>query len=1265
MPIGNEIATPVGNEFLVNTSTLYSQVYPNVLGLPDGKFVITWVTLNGMQIKGRIFDPNTGTHGAEFQISSDFQNAEHHISTVFGGRFAVTWRNWDGPQGSGNYSIRAQVFFDSGDPDGSEFLVSPATIDYKGRPVIIPLGEGNFRISWQVSSDGSPSGALSVVYQDFEAGGISVGPVRTYPGISGTGILKNTVLLTDGSLIAVWQADTNGGDGSTGFEIFGQRFKSDGSADGGFFQISNSESANQVHPIVAALEGGGFIVVWQDHSQTVGVSSGSAVRAQIFSSDGVKLGSNFLVNTTIADDQSQPFVTSLSDGRIVIAWTDDSMTGGDTSDAAIRAQIFEIDGLAAPSLQLLEFLARDTAYRISPEDPDIDELFLGATVGVPDFPKFDPSHNLWGDVGYRVDKTFVGPLGFVAVGLVGDNLEPVLAIRGSASPIDWLLANTDPRGIGVNQFQEAWASPTLGLENWLRSHEADGLHIVGHSLGGAQAQLVAAHATEVGISLSSVTTYNAPGVSDWVLEKFNPQLVEQVTHNISSGDIVSMAGQGFLPGSVNVYDHDTFNPLHLKSVINHIGGAHTDHWSNAGLYSSIYSTAVSDTSPPTYIAEITSEDLNRDDYSHLYSNGFIDTEYFGALLKVALVGDAVSHIAGLPKLGSALSKALMTREDTEELRVKGGALLHAFDQFGLDLEQASPEVYDAMVAVGGWTIDKVKTVASWSVDTWSNVVHMGKDWWDATVNWSTDKILAIADWAGDRWNEAQKWTMDTWEAFMGLSLDVIRDVSDVGASALREVTRLGSAISDSDILPFVTNPVWTAGKVVADVIIGGAEREHFSLGTGDDELNPGGGFDLIRLGAGADVIKGAIGDLDGDHIFDFTDQDRLELSGILLDLIDFDFFKGSAILDIDTNGDGVSDTTITLEGDVEISDIVVFHAGGNTIITTRGSNNGINQNGTDGADSIVGSSGNDTVRGLGGSDTLNGASGDDVLNGGAGDDSILAGDGDNLVLAGDGNDYLSAFGGHDKIYGGFGNDTLYAGAGNDSVGGAGGADQIGGGADNDELWGGWGNDTIYGGTGNDTIGAGSEHDEVGGGGGNDTIWAGSGNDTVYGNDNDDEISGGLGADMIYAGTGNDTIFAGAGNDTLGGVGGNDEIWAGAGDDVAYGWTGNDTLLGLAGNDDLWGGNGSDTLNGGTGDDTLRGGADADTLVFSLGADRAIGFGPGDVVDLSAVASITDFADLQSAHLSGATDAVIFDGLSNTMTLIGVGSGTLDAGDFIF
>ncbi len=228
-----------------------------------------------------------------------------------------------------------------------------------------------------------------------------------------------------------------------------------------------------------------------------------------------------------------------------------------------------------------------------------------------------------------------------------------------------------------------------------------------------------------------------------------------------------------------------------------------------------------------------------------------------------------------------------------------------------------------------------------------------------------------------------------------------------------------------------------------------------------------------------------------------------------------------------------------------------------------------------------------------------------------------------------------------------GSNTLIGNSGDDTLTGRGGNDSLTGNAGQDTIWGGTGDDTINGGDDSDQIGGGGGNDLIRGGSGYDLIWGGTGNDTVHGDDGNDEIRGGGGRDALWGQGGNDQIYGGGGKDTAGGGAGQDALWGGNGDDLLYG------------------GAGSDTLNGDNGNDTLRGGADSDVFVFSDGIDQVIDFDASDRIDLRGENEITSFTDLQSNHLSGGTEAVISDGQGNTLTLLGVGEGTLDAGDFIF
>jgi Ca2+-binding RTX toxin-like protein len=357
---------------------------------------------------------------------------------------------------------------------------------------------------------------------------------------------------------------------------------------------------------------------------------------------------------------------------------------------------------------------------------------------------------------------------------------------------------------------------------------------------------------------------------------------------------------------------------------------------------------------------------------------------------------------------------------------------------------------------------------------------------------------------------------------------------------------------------------------------------------------------------------------------------------------------------------------------------------GNTGTATRG----MALFGTEGDDSLIGGEGDDTVTAGAGDDRVFGHSGDDQIIAEAGHDSVISGDGDDLIDGGDGND---------KLWAGLGDDTVFGGAGSDQIGVFDGDDKVWAGSGDDSVYGRDGDDEIGGGDGNDILFAADGNDSVYGGAGNDTLWLGTGDDLVRGGNGDDVVYGLGGQDTIWTGGGNDTLDAGDGNDIMGAFNGDDEVWAGRGEDTVYageghdqvhggddddqihGVGGNDSLYGDAGDDDVRGGDGddrlhgnagSDRLDGQAGDDSLTGGSEADVFVFSTGQDRVADFDKdlaGEQIDLSRTNSIVDFADLLANHVSQAAngDAVISDGLGNSLVLQGVDANTLLADDFIF
>ncbi len=366
---------------------------------------------------------------------------------------------------------------------------------------------------------------------------------------------------------------------------------------------------------------------------------------------------------------------------------------------------------------------------------------------------------------------------------------------------------------------------------------------------------------------------------------------------------------------------------------------------------------------------------------------------------------------------------------------------------------------------------------------------------------------------------------------------------------------------------------------------------------------------------------------------------------------------------------------------------------------------------------LVGAAGNDRLDGIAAAETLLGEAGDDTIGGAGGDDLVDAGDGDDLVLwrSGDGSDSLSGGDGLDVLQidldaaddvlrlatvadttvvsgtapvpfqldlDGIERIDLTGAEGDDSIdglaaklalgldGGAG-ADTLIGGGRGDRMTGGAGDDSLDGFAGDDTLEGGDGHDLLAGAGGADLLQAGAGDDIVNAGAGQDIVQGGTGNDTLTGGGQGDDLAAGAGNDLVRGGNGRDTLRGQDGDDRLLGNAAADLILGGDGQDDLRGGAGLDTLSGDAGNDVLRGEGQSDVFVFAdgFGQDTIVDFDAldaGEVIDLSALTAITDFADLAADHLSAAGRHVRIDDLSgNSVVLRDVALADLDATDFLF
>ena len=76
-------------------------------------------------------------------------------------------------------------------------------------------------------------------------------------------------------------------------------FDATGAKIGGEFLVNTTTADNQFCPTITGLTNGGFVVTWMTGAAWAATATCS-IKAQVFDAAGAKVGSEFLVNTTTA-----------------------------------------------------------------------------------------------------------------------------------------------------------------------------------------------------------------------------------------------------------------------------------------------------------------------------------------------------------------------------------------------------------------------------------------------------------------------------------------------------------------------------------------------------------------------------------------------------------------------------------------------------------------------------------------------------------------------------------------------------------------------------------------------------------------------------------------------------------------------------------------------------------------------------------------------------------------------------------------------------
>jgi hypothetical protein len=354
-------------------SPLAPEFLPSLATLLDGRFVATWNDTSRRgddpndAIRGQVFNADGSKSGSEFLVNTTTTKNQDtsKVTVLTNGNFVVTWEA-SGGDGNG-LGVVARVFGPTGTPITGEIAVNTVTAGDQDNRAITALAGGGFVVTWDDPSLSVPGTSdVNIKGQRFNADGTKAGgEFLVNTTTIGDQQFSSVTGLADGRFVVTWSDFGGGG------HIKAQIFDSNGNKSGGEFLVNTASNTLQTGPSIKALANGGFAVSWTDTSGTGGDASISAIKARVFNGSGVGQGNEFLVNTITPGTQNQSSITVLGNGDLVVTWTDQSNQIGDLSRGAIKAQVFTATGTKIGG----EFLV-NTVTANDQHDPAITALGL-------------------------------------------------------------------------------------------------------------------------------------------------------------------------------------------------------------------------------------------------------------------------------------------------------------------------------------------------------------------------------------------------------------------------------------------------------------------------------------------------------------------------------------------------------------------------------------------------------------------------------------------------------------------------------------------------------------------------------------------------------------------------------------------------------------------------------------------------------------------------------------------------------------------------
>jgi hypothetical protein len=337
--------TLASGEVRVSSFTGGAQTEPSAAGLADGNLVVAWTSMsqegvnNYSGVYARILSSEGDLLSGEFRVN-DFLPGNQRSAAVAGlpdGRFVVTWVS-ETQRSTRSVDIFARLFYPNGVAASGEILVNTSTNRCEAPAIAVSAG-GKFTIVWHETNLAAPGYGLDVFSRTFTG---TTGSTVRQLNTRFTGNQRNPKIAANGeNYLVAWNDSTDSG---TPRGISGRFLGADGSPAGSVFQVNTTAIGRQASPAVAADGAGRFMVVWSAFVGGVGYD----LYAQRFTS-GTPIVAAPAAPFVTALDSTRLFVSWEAMPELNVSRYEIYADGAATPTASLTQNYWTHSGLAADS----------------------------------------------------------------------------------------------------------------------------------------------------------------------------------------------------------------------------------------------------------------------------------------------------------------------------------------------------------------------------------------------------------------------------------------------------------------------------------------------------------------------------------------------------------------------------------------------------------------------------------------------------------------------------------------------------------------------------------------------------------------------------------------------------------------------------------------------------------------------------------------------------------------------------------------------------